>query len=256
MIRPRALVIVLSVAGLSASPSQAVKPDARRIAAMHDNLAAVTAAQTGVVQGELATAQAAARKLLAVPVPTGLPDIATLHLNNMTTAARRLSEAPQITAAAAATATMLAACGACHRAVGTAPALPAIQRPAVGGTVGHMLDHQRAVDQMLEGLVMPSNAAWLQGARSLRASPLHARELPRDNKLTPELLRVEEAVHKLAEEAVGAETTDGRARVFGTLLARCADCHGLHRRVWGPPIAPASGVAAASQQWYGDAGRQ
>jgi hypothetical protein len=24
-------------------------------------------------------------------------------------------------------------------------------------------------------------------------------------------------------------------RVYSTLLARCADCHSLHRRIWGPP---------------------
>jgi hypothetical protein len=63
---------------------------------------------------------------------------------------------------------------------------------------------------------------------------LHARELPRDKKLTPELLRVEEAVHRIAEEAVAAETPESRTRVYSTLLARCADCHGLHNRIWGP----------------------
>jgi hypothetical protein len=39
-------------------------------------------------------------------------------------------------------------------------------------------------------------------------------------------------VHGLATEAAAAQTTENRVRVFGTLLARCADCHSLHRKIW------------------------
>jgi hypothetical protein len=115
------------------------------------------------------------------------------------------------------------------------PAIASKEMPSVGGTVGHMLEHQAAVNSLLRGLVVPSTSEWTQGARALRAAPLHAREAPRQPKLAPDLLRIEEAVHRLAEEAVAAESTQGRVRVYSTLLARCADCHSLHRRIWGPP---------------------
>ena len=115
------------------------------------------------------------------------------------------------------------------------PAPGSTNMPTVGGTVGHMLDHQRAIDQMLRGLIVPSQSEWMNGARGLRAAPLHARELPRDAKLAPALLRVEEAVHRLAEEAIGADTVAAKERVYSTLLTRCADCHGLHKGIWGPP---------------------
>jgi hypothetical protein len=88
-----------------------------------------------------------------------------------------------------------------------------------------MVAHQRATEQLLRGLVMPSTSEWLGGARALRAAPLHAAEPPRDPQLTAERLRIEEAVHRLAEEAAGAETPAARARVYATLLSRCADCH-------------------------------
>jgi cytochrome c2 len=202
---------------------------------MHDNFRAASAIQTAVIRGDLEALREPARELAALTIPPGLPDAATRHADALSAAARQALDAKHVTAAAVATGTLLAACGSCHRAVGTMPAVASKELPFVGGTVGHMLEHQAAVNQMLRGLVVPSNSEWSKGARALRAAPLHARDVPRQPTLTPELLRVEEAVHRLAEEAVAAESTQNRVRVYSTLLARCADCHSLHRRIWGPP---------------------
>jgi hypothetical protein len=213
---------------------QAVKYDPRRSAEMHERLGKALVVQAAVSRGDLEAARRDARVLAALETPTGLPDIAGIHMKALTGAAARAANAATVVVAATASAEMLASCGACHRAFGTMPALAARETPKVGGTVGHMLDHQRATDQLLRGLVVPSNEAWLQGARALRASPLHADGPPRNPRLAPELLRVEEAVHRLAEDAVAAEHVDSRVRVYSTLLSRCADCHSLHRKVWGP----------------------
>lgn len=237
----RALVALTAVAFTSAlaglvvsARGQAVATDSRRVAGMHENLRAATLVQAGVVRGDLGAVRGPARSLSALAVPPGLPDAMTRHAVALRAAALRAADAPDITAAATATAAMLSACGTCHRAAGTMPTIPAAALPTVGGTVGHMLEHQRAVEGLLRGLVIPSNSEWTQGARALRAAPLHARELPRDAGLTPELLRVEEAIHRLAEEAVAAELPESRVRVYGTLLSRCGDCHRLHQRIWGP----------------------
>jgi cytochrome c553 len=208
-----------------------------RVAEMHQRYRAVSIVQAALVRGDVTAVNPSARTLSQSEVPPGLPESASKHAMAMRDAARDASVATNVAAAAAATATMLATCGSCHRSVGTMPAPSSVNLPAVGGTVGHMLDHQRAIDRMLRGLVVPSESEWMNGARGLRAAPLHARELPRDAKLTPALLRVEEAVHRLAEEAVGADTVAAKVRVYGTLLARCAECHGLHKGVWGPPPA-------------------
>ena len=213
---------------------QTVRYDPSRAAVMHEQLRAVHTLQSAVVRGDLEAARAPALLLTKFAVPAGLED-ARKQAQKINAEARAVLAARDATAAATATARMLAACGDCHRRIGTMPAVLTPGIPSIGGTVGHMLDHQRAIEQLLRGLVIPSNQEWQAGARALRAAPLHARELPRDATLTPELLRVEEAIHRLAEEAVAAEMTDTRVQVYGTLLARCADCHSLHRKIWGPP---------------------
>ena len=62
------------------------------------------------------------------------------------------------------------------------PAAPAA--PAVGGVVGHMLEHQRAVDLMVQGLTVPSTSAWNEGAATFASAPLRDKDLPRDPELT------------------------------------------------------------------------
>jgi mono/diheme cytochrome c family protein len=227
--------LIVSVALWSAAlGAQAVRPDAARIAQMHEQYRLVTTIQSGVTRGDLDAVREAARTLGAAPAPRGLPDLMTRHADAMTAAAREAANATTVSAAAHAAATMLSACGACHSDAGTRPAMSDAPTPAVGGIVGHMMEHQRAIDQLQRGLMIPSSSDWIRGARALRAAPLHRTELPPDPKLTGELRRVEEAVHRLAEEAVAAELTTTRVRVFSTLLSRCADCHSLHRRIWGP----------------------
>lgn len=228
----RALFISGAIAWMTAH--QAVRYEPGRAAVMHEQLRAVSTLQAAVVRGDLEAVRAPALQLTKLTVPAGLED-AVKHAQKINAEAEAALAAREPTAAATAIARMLAACGDCHRSVGTMPAVSTPDFPTVGGTVGHMLDHQRAIDQLLRGLVIPSDREWQGGARALRAAPLHADKLPRDAKLTPQLLRVEEAVHRLAEDAIAAETTDNRVRVYSTLLARCADCHSLHRKIWGPP---------------------
>lgn len=230
-----ALPAILAIAAGAALFAQTGKTDPARLAVMHERFDLVLSIQSDIVRGDLAAARDTARALTEKPLQVDAPDVFTRHANAIANDARDASTAPDVLTAAVATARMLSTCGMCHRASGVMPTPPSRQWPSVGGTVGHMLDHQRAIDQLLRGMTVPSQSEWLAGARALRAAPLHMRDLPRDPKLTPELLRVEEAVHRLAEDAIAAETPNSRVRVYSTLLAGCADCHSLHRRVWGPP---------------------
>lgn len=231
----RVLFVLIAAASISLSAGQTVTYDARRAAAMHDDLAAVRAVQAAVIRGDLDAVVPPARALASLSPPDGFPDAAAAHVRAINRSATEALAARDATQAAVATARMLASCGSCHRAVGTMPAVAALGMPSVGGTVGHMLEHQRAIDQMMRGLVIPSDREWREGARALRAAPLHSRELPRDATLGPALLRMEEAVHRMAEEAVAAETLETRVRAYSTVLARCAACHSLHQKIWGPP---------------------
>jgi cytochrome c553 len=152
----------------------------------------------------------------------------------MRQAAQQAAEAKDIVSAAFSTAVMLTTCGDCHRAVGTMPSAPLTPRPELGGVVGHMLQHQRAADQILQGLIVPSNTLWRAGAEALVAAPLHPSDLPVDATLRQKMAPVEERIHRLAGAA--AQVTDSRARAsfYAQILAGCADCHRLGPKVWGP----------------------
>ena len=108
------------------------------------------------------------------------------------------------------------------------------KRPPVGGLVGHMLEHQRAADEMLEGLFIPSETQWLRGANRFVAAPLRQQSLPRDPRLTPGIRKAEERVHQLAERARQATAWQDRGQIYAEMLTTCASCHSLHGVVWGP----------------------
>lgn len=197
----------------------------------HFNQALVVHA--AVSRGDLAAVAPAAR-VLADQDPASLPAGSASHVDAMKQAARQAVEATDILAAGQATARMLMACGNCHRALGTMPALASRARSPVGGVVGHMVDHQIAVDLMLQGLVVPSDSLWRQGTRAMATAPLHPRELPVDSAVRRELAPIEERVHRLATDAVQADDPFARAGFYGQMLAGCADCHKRHAKVWGP----------------------
>jgi hypothetical protein len=114
------------------------------------------------------------------------------------------------------------------------PAVAVRPVPAIGQTVGHMLNHQHAIEQLLQGLVVPSSTAWNEGAQALRTAPIARGKLPKDPKLNSELMEGERRLHQLAERAATAGTTADRVAVYGEMLGTCAACHSLHPNVWGP----------------------
>jgi cytochrome c553 len=93
-----------------------------------------------------------------------------------------------------------------------------------------------AVDLMYQGLVGPSDEAWKKGARQLGQSPLTLKDLPKDPKLTKEIAALVGVIHTLADKADAAVAPNARATLYGDVIATCAECHGLHGKVWGPGL--------------------
>jgi hypothetical protein len=214
---------------------QAVKADAGRQAHMQAHFSQAMAAHEAVIRGDLLAVTAPALWLANHDAPSALPAGSAPFVAQMKRAARRTAGTSSVLEAALGTADMLKTCGDCHRAVGTMPApLAHAPAPDVAGMVGHMLAHQQALDQMLQGLIVPSSASWRSGAEALRTAPLHTSELPDDPKLTASIAASEKRIHELARQAGQAENSGARAVFYGQILARCADCHTLHRDIWGP----------------------
>jgi hypothetical protein len=80
-----------------------------------------------------------------------------------------------------------------------------------------MLAHEIATEQLWQGVVAPSDAAWMAGAEALIAAP----ELASD---VQDVGNRAAHVRDLARRAK-ATASDERAELFGHLLLTCAGCH-------------------------------
>ena len=227
-------VMAASVSSVgSAAVRQQVQSTPERLAQMQHHFVQVSLVHEALIRGDLPAVRASARLMADTEAPRDVAASTSQYVAAMRLGAQRAANAPDLAAGAAATVSMLLSCGECHRTAGTMPAPLTPKRPPVGGLVGHMLEHQRAADEMLEGLVIPSLSQWFSGAKRLAAAPLRPEKLPPDKKLTPEIRQAEARLHQLAERAIKAGSPKERGDVYAQMLTTCAGCHSLHG-VWGP----------------------
>jgi cytochrome c553 len=226
---------VASVSAFSATATgQRIRSTPERLVQMQHHFNQVSLIHESVIRGDLPAVREPALQLADSEPPRDVPDSTAPYLASMRLGAKSAAAARELASAAAATASILLACGDCHRSAGTMPVPMTPTRPPVGGLVGHMLEHQRAADEMLEGLFIPSETQWLRGANRFVATPLRQQSLPRDPKLTPGIRQAEKRVHQLAERAIQARAWSDRGEIYAEMLMTCASCHSLHGVVWGP----------------------
>ena len=228
-----ATVAVLTQPGAPPALAQGRQPDPDHAALMRDHFGQVLVVHAAVIRGDLSAVAAPARELAGRVTPPNAPPGTDRAIAAMSAAARRAEHATSVLEAATATSAMLTACGDCHRAAGIRPEAPLPAPSPVGGVVGHMLQHQRAAEQMMHGLMLPSTAQWREGATAFGRAPLHPQDLPVDSAARRQMAATEERLHRTAGQAV--ETTDPLARenAYALILAACADCHRDHPKVWG-----------------------
>ena len=116
-------------------------------------------------------------------------------------------------------------CGACHQGAG--PKFPEVPRPVSAvGVAPHMQRNLWTLDRMWEGLLGPSDARWSDGVALLAGADLDpalfaGREAGQQSPagdLAPWL-------KKIGETALQTPDLEARARLYGDLLATCAECH-------------------------------
>ncbi len=205
-----------------------------RASAMRYHFLDVSAIHEAVIRGDLPAAREAAQALTIMPVPRDTLADGVPFVLGITTVAKRVREARNLGEAAAGTALMVRQCGECHQALRVRPTPAVERRPDLGGIVGHMLEHQRAVDALLRGLIIPSASEWREGADRLKVAPLHPSYLLPDPKWTRVRKQADERVHQIADRAQRATNPITRGAVYADLLTTCAECHSLHARLWGP----------------------
>lgn len=183
-----------------------------------------------IVLGDLNATREPARRLAAYPADAW-PVEGRRYVAGLASAAAQVSNAAEFAAAAAGTSSMLLACGDCHRATGHTPA-PAdvFWRADRGGPAG-MLEHEAAAGELFRGLVIPSDAAWRDGAARLRTAPLFNPGASRDPRSTQKIADHEKQLRRTAERAAGAGNRIQRARAYAELITQCAACHSLRSDV-------------------------
>ncbi len=204
---------------------------------MDEHFTKVTEVQAAVIRGDVEGAKVGARWVAEHQETAGLPAAGQPSLDEMKKAAKAVSEAGDIKAAAEGTAQMAVACGTCHAASNAKPAMPAPPAPTPkDDSAAHMLQHQHAVDLLYRGLVGPSDESWAEGAKALKASPLKAAQLPKTAKPSKDAVKAEADAHALADKAAGATDPKARAAVYAELVGGCASCHALYGRVLGEGV--------------------
>jgi hypothetical protein len=237
------VVVVLGCGGGQQPPAEQAKPAEPAAPAvdvskqMHENLARVTAMQEAVIRGDIEAAVEPARWIADHQESAGLPSGQDAVLADLKKSAAVVAEAKDPKNAATATAMVISYCGTCHTAAKIAPAITEAPKPAAEGPVAaHMVEHQWATDLMYQGLVMPSEERWQKGLAAMAGTPLAEKDLPKDAKLTKEIVALEKKVHEMAGKAKTATDLGTKVAFYGEYIGGCAGCHALHGKMWGPGL--------------------
>jgi hypothetical protein len=214
---PTVLVLLAICAGQApqTAAAQGVDPRVRR-SEMQGHYSQLIAIHDAVVRGDLTAAAAPATELAYLSVPVGSPLAMAGFGARIRDNARRLSHETTVIGAARATTAIIRACSECHRASGAAITGDAITRRGRALPAG-MADHVRAADDMLLGLLLPSDTHWTRGADRLQSSVP-----PAPDRASP---WASDTLRHLTDRSRRATTPAARSSNYVQLLATCAECH-------------------------------
>lgn len=236
-------VIALGCGGGQQAPAEQAKPAEPAVAAadvakhMHEHLARVTTMQEAVIRGDLEAAVEPAGWIADHQPTAGLPAGQEAVLADMKKQAAVVAGATDPKHAATATAMVISYCGTCHAAAKITAAIPEAPKPVAEPAVAaHMMEHQWAMDLLYQGLAMPSEERWQKGLAAMQGTPLSEKDLPKDAKLTKDIVALEKNVHEMAEKAKTATDLGTKVAFYGEFIGGCAGCHALHGKVWGPGL--------------------
>lgn len=189
-------------------------------------------ARDALIEGQLAEAQRAADRIAQTDYARMLPADWKTSVGTLQKHASALTIAANLSEAAQELGRMALTCGECHtlrqRGPGRTPVVPLPWEDPPESLTERMERHQLGVDQLWDGLVLPSDNAWRSGTLTITRAPLVPPNTS-DDEITPELHARIDATRELGKQARLATTYEERARVFGELISGCAQCHHLLR---------------------------
>ncbi|MCA9592869.1 MAG: hypothetical protein KC776_06145 [Myxococcales bacterium] len=213
---PRSESTAAAAAGESASPSL---PDL-----MKRHFTKSTEMEAALIRGKLDEFKEASVWLAEHQISVQLPVSWEQHVDGMTEAARASRDAADVNQAGFAFGSLGRACATCHEQLG-GPKITVGRPPAEGsGAQLHMLRHQWAAERMWEGLMAPSDEAWIKGSEVLSDAPLGERALAGARSVPPKIVILAKQVHGLGNTGRTVKAED-RGKIYGQFLATCAVCH-------------------------------
>ena len=208
------------VAPFAADPHQHMKAHFVRANKLED----------AVLAGNLTEAQTQGR-WLATHDKEEVPEGWRRYLQPFQAEASAVGNATSIEAAAAAVAGMAAACGGCHAANHVRPKIGT--SPIVGrasNVKAHMTEQLQALDRLWDGLMIPSDQAWREGAGLLARVAVPEKALEKEGLDKADSAKVlAQTLRRLSASAAKAAKAD-RPQAYAELLTTCVGCHVSVRR--------------------------
>jgi cytochrome c553 len=226
------LLIATGHARMQVHPQKPERHNPLRAAYMRTHFYNAMLLHDAVARGDLEAARIEATRLAQHSPSVQMPVGAEAFRGALTRMAQKAAQATTLSEAAQATASVLGTCGQCHRAMQVRAMPPIGTTVKVGGLVGHMLLHQHGSDALVEGLVAPSDSAWVEGVRTFAAPGLDPADAP--GHLRKQVVEGEAALAQLAGQAAQAQRTRDREVIYGRMLATCGECHRTVSRHAGP----------------------
>jgi cytochrome c553 len=189
-------------------------------APMAEHFLKVIDIKDAVIAGDLERTRVPAQWLIDNVVTEDLPVRWHAHVPEVHRAAKAVIAAETLEAAGSATADLGAACGGCHAGMGLDLTPTEAPDPLQDDTkFAQMMRHSWAADRLWDGLVGPSDAAWVSGTKVLREAPLHGDAAPE------QVAGLAQRVYAISHQAAAATALPERASVYAELISTCAACH-------------------------------
>ncbi|HEX9167062.1 MAG TPA: hypothetical protein VF862_14210 [Gemmatimonadales bacterium] len=185
--------------------------------------------ESAVIDGDIARAKNLAGVIAISDSIPGIPAAGKPYEVALKDQARIGAVAPDLAAAGRSVAGMGKSCGDCHRALGKGPhfARTGMPAPSDQPMTGAMLRHRWATDQMWDGLIGPSDTAWVRGATGLQEEATYL-ELIRPNVPRGDAMRaMAQSLRAMGARAQQETDPEQRAIIYGRLLTTCISCHDL-----------------------------
>lgn len=195
---------------------------------MHRRFSRTVDIQTGVVLGDLSRARTAADWLANREETGTLQETSDSYRARIRGYASLIAQARDLDTVSRQVGQIAAACGDCHSSSGNGPRFVVGSGPPEAGArqAERMILHLWAADRMWEGLIGPSEEAWLSAVEALSRGWEPSGSVLMATASPDAISGYMGQLHRLAEDAREARTQEARSRVYGRLLNTCQGCHG------------------------------